>query len=404
MDTHAFVATGVVRPALRSIAVGCLVVAASLMAMVRPAAGMAWVFNCAGGSHWCYPSQIATYINNTNVWQACPLYMDSVIGYTGAPPNAYCILGGYSLPPGEGGGGGSSGGGGNNCPAGMSGTPCACNAGTVPNASGTCDPEVLTITLSGGSGTEPWHKKLDPNHEKTNLPYKAIVKNQKGQAKANVSVDIATDVTANSGGHDHNSGRPKGKLIAGTPPSTLDGKEKLPGTTDINGEFKFTFGAEEASGEHTIKATCAVCKDPEKKVNVAVEIPGLLQLGADPLGYTLNGYQPWHPGSHYFSAAAIVKIINLAFAISHDPNFNKQLLIINDSSLIKGGVFDLGQDWTYTPNGHQGHRVGVVVDINNFSGPNPQFEDLASTFGIYADWHKKGTAPHYHLWLLGKDQ
>jgi hypothetical protein len=61
--------------------------------------------------------------------------------------------------------------------------------------------------------------------------------------------------------------------------------------------------------------------------------------------------------------------------------------------------------------------VGVVVDINNYTinptplleqFPSPQFERFAAIFGIQADphpdpkgKHPMGTAPHYHLLLLG---
>ena len=75
--------------------------------------------------------------------------------------------------------------------------------------------------------------------------------------------------------------------------------------------------------------------------------------------------------------------------------------------MIKGGVFDLGQDWTYEDNGHQGHRKGIVVDINNFrDGRDPRFERLAARFHIDAKWEGPDvtSTPHYHLWLLGRDE
>ncbi|KAF0200898.1 MAG: hypothetical protein FD173_2224 [Gallionellaceae bacterium] len=262
------------------------------------------------------------------------------------------------------------------------------------------------ITLSGGTSVEPWHKKSDAAHTKTNLTYTATVKDASGQAVPNIPVLITTDVTQDSGGHVHIDGRHKGKLAIPSDP-IKDGKETISGNTDSNGVFAFTFGSEEASGMHTITAKCTGCQ-ALATATVTVAIQGLSLLNADPLSYTLNGEKSWHPGSHYFSAAALTKILNLAFVYSHDPSFNKQLLIINDSSLIKGGVLDLGQDWTYTPNGHQGHRIGVVVDINNYrDGPSQKFEDLAKKCcNINAVWEGPDvtSTPHYHLRLLGKDQ
>ena len=267
-----------------------------------------------------------------------------------------------------------------------------------------------TITLSGGTSVEPWHKKADADHKKANLQYTATVMDtskQPAQPAPNVEVTITTDVTQDSGGHVHVDGRHKGKLAIPSDP-IKDGKETITGSTDINGVYSFVFGSEEASGTHTLTAKCSTGCEAPATATVKVEIKGLSLLDGDPLSYTLNGETTTHPGSHYFSAAAMTKIINLAHKYSHDPAFNKQLLIINDSSLIKGGVFDLGQDWTYEDNGHQGHRIGVVVDVNNYrDGPNQKFKKFAKDCcEIDAVWEGPDvtSTPHYHLRLLGKDQ
>jgi hypothetical protein len=302
----------------------------------------------------------------------------------------------------------------NSCPSGMSGSPCACDTGFVPNSGGSCDPEVLTISLSGGTTTEPWHKKWDRDHTSpnSNLSYSAVVKNQLDQPKPGIGVSIWSEVTPGSGGHAHDNNRPKGWL-AETPADITaqiqagasQGSGSLGGVTDSAGTFAFTFGAEEASGEHTITVTCDGCTNNPQSTTIKVEIPGLMQLDADPLSYELRGSTDGHPGNHYFSEAAMVQIINLAFAYSHSPSFNNQLLKINDSSLIKGGTFDVNLDWTSLTNVHGGHRVGIVVDINNYHQPDSDFKNFVeySSTGIQARWHGQGTGPHYHLLLLGED-
>lgn len=64
------------------------------------------------------------------------------------------------------------------------------------------------------------------------------------QPKAGVVVSFSVDVTAKSGGHDHDDPiRPKGTLSSAQ------------GTTDANGEVKVTFTAPEIAGVHTTKAT-----------------------------------------------------------------------------------------------------------------------------------------------------
>lgn len=284
----------------------------------------------------------------------------------------------------------------------------------INSVSGLCErntPVKLNITLSGGAITRPWHKKFDKNHDlaDANLPYKAIVLDQNGQPKANISVTVTTDVVSGSGGHAHYYARPKGRLVdkSGVGTSTLAGRASIFGFTDSNGVFAFTFGSEEASGTHIITASCDAnqCQS-SATASVEVAISDLMQLGVDAKNYTLNGSTTPHPNSHYFSAAALIKISDFANTYADKKNFG-ELLIINDSSLEKGGVLDLGQDWTFKPNGHQGHRKGVVVDINNYRTTRSlQFEKFALISGIKAVWEGPGMTkhPHYHLWLLGSDQ
>jgi len=275
----------------------------------------------------------------------------------------------------------------------------------------TCTRQVqysLTITLSGGNTIEPWHKKWDQDHTSSNssLPFKATVTNQNNQPMAGMNVFISSDVTPGSGGHAHDNDRPKGRLVSNKTDEGLStGAASISGQTDGNGQFSFTFGAEEASGEHTLTANCEGCSNAAT-TNITVGIPGLMKLDADPLSYELRGETDGHPGNHYFSPAAMVKIINLAEAyriFSRDILKTNELLKINDSSLVHGGTFDVQLDWTSETNVHGGHRIGIVVDINNYHVPDLDFVQLALDKGVKAKWHGKGTAPHYHLVLLNED-
>ena len=240
-----------------------------------------------------------------------------------------------------------------------------------------------------------------PAHE-ANLPYKAIVKDQNGQPKANVSVTITAAVTSGTGGHTHNNGRPQGKLKVTT--STIKyGTETLAGKTDNNGEFSFNFGAEEASGDHTLNAVCTGCKDNAPGVTVYVRIPNLIRLGYDKTCtsfYCLRGGVT-HLDNHYFDWRALIQIVKIA------QDFQKrygEVLKINDSSLVLGGLYDIKSLWTTS---HKGHRKGVVVDINNYSARNLLFEKFVRGIklnGISAIAKWEDSPPHYHLRLLGRDE
>jgi hypothetical protein len=298
----------------------------------------------------------------------------------------------------------------NTCPANsvLASGSCTCNVGYVPDSTVTncVNKAQYTITLSGGTTTEPWNKKHDQYHKAANLSFVAVVTDQNGQPKAGVSVSISSDVTPYTGGHNHNDGRPKGKLVAtqGNPVgavSSVNGGNSISGVTDSGGIVWFTFGAEEASGEHTITANCTGCKAPATST-VKVEIPSLMKLGNDntcTTSYCLQGGVT-HTDNHYFTGAAELQIVKLANA--YEKEYGEPLQI-NDSSLIKGGLYDYKNNWN-TP--HKGHRKGIVVDINNFSDQDTDFEGFVSDQQAFAKWEGLDVSPtpHYHIRLLGKER
>jgi hypothetical protein len=171
----------------------------------------------------------------------------------------------------------------------------------------------------------------------------------------------------------------------------------ITGQTDYKGVFDFTFTAADPAGEHTITASCTdstcVQKGPTK---VWVMIPNLVALPPNPSLFVLRGERNEHPWNHFFTVAAYAVIID--FAEKFREKYNGQLLMLNDSSLPNGGVYDIHKDWA---NPHKGHRKGIVVDINNFGSQNVKFESWAQDQGVTPVW--EDDPPHYHVRLLGKD-
>jgi len=307
-----------------------------------------------------------------------------------------------------------------------------------------CNLGVNFIQIQGGSSVEPWHKKHDPNHTNANLPYKAIVKDQNGQPKANIAVTITTDVTSDSGGHVHTAGRLKGKLVdkVGAAVSTKDGKETISGATDGSGIFSFTFGAEEVSGEHKLTATCTGCTAPAESASIAVKVDGLEQI-PNASFYTFIGSTDKHDKNHYLTSDAATNMLYVAASYHAEVKYWKKPkgkqpipplpLQLNDASLIWGGLFDIKGNWT-TP--HVGHRKGVVIDVraNDDTGatgaiPLSSFDNFKkmalSYYGADAQVHctsnktdgqnrkpptcvgKDGSQDpnrHFHILLLGDDQ
>jgi len=292
-------------------------------------------------------------------------------------------------------------------------------------------PDNLTITLSGDTNsTEPWHKKRDPDHLKANLPYKAIVKDQNGQPKTNFGVTITTDVNPDSGGHIHTNARPKGKLVdrVGTAVKTKDGKVSIPGKTDGSGVFEFTFGAEEASGTHTLTAKCdSGCQAPAS-TTVNVKVDGLEQIPSGASFYTLidtdgtviGATSDKHKANHYLTSEAATILLNMASSYHAEikywtkPSNGKKSvpplpLYLNDASLAWGGVFDINGDWKVD---HIEHRRGAVIDIRANSKPGSipsgnfeKFIKLAKYYGAHAKIHSPvSDNQHFHARLLNREE
>jgi hypothetical protein len=91
-----------------------------------------------------------------------------------------------------------------------------------------------------------------------------------------------------------------------------------------------------------------------------------------------------------------------------------QVLMLNDSSLPWGGLYDFNIDKSQWANPHELHRQGIVVDINNFRTQDADFEKWAArNFGVSPAWEPKPklsqdpvkrVPPHYHVRILGLGQ
>jgi hypothetical protein len=292
----------------------------------------------------------------------------------------------------------------------------------------------LIITLSGSSRATPWNPRYDEKHvlEESNIPFKAVVKDQNGQPKANIDVIITADVKSGTGGHDndHNSPRPKGRLVKASTVGTVFGKETLQGQTDGNGIFAFTFGSEEASGTHTLNATCQGCTEKAKEIDIYVLVDRYLEPIPPSNRYTVIdtdgtviGSNNKHKNNHYLTpeaAAILVKLSNryfIEFTYLQKPPKGQKLipplpLHLNDASLALGGKFDVFGDWT--GNDHVEHRKGTVIDIraNSKFGAIPpenfkKFIKFAGDNGALAKIHSGGKDnpnQHFHVQLLGRSE
>lgn len=274
----------------------------------------------------------------------------------------------------------------------MSGSPCACTAGLIPDPGGygciiesyKIDPASLPEQLAD----------VEPGSSSTATV--RVISVQTGLPRQGATVKIHLDVDSTSGGHDHGEGgkrRNRGQISSGSCDIEPGGWNATPDsyrcTTGPDGYASFTFIAPDASGKHTITATCisGYCGGQEAGwINVKVPslwpIPAYSQWYAlqDSAGKVIGAVPGKHSDNHFLTSAAIKKLKTLANVYAQISNGFP--LYLNDASLIWGGLFDIGFNWA-TP--HAGHRRGTGLDIRAAnSGPNNEgavpttlFDELA---------------------------
>ena len=132
-----------------------------------------------------------------------------------------------------------------------------------------------------------------------------------------------------------------------------------------------------------------------------MEVEGLVQLADDKVtstDFVTRGGLPAHRDNHYFEFDSFKQILKLGMTFNIKY---KQRLLVNDSSLKQGGLYDISGGWRPS---HFNHREGIVVDINNFKERNIKFEKFVEDHNAFAKWEglDVSTTPHYHIRLLGK--
>lgn len=288
------------------------------------------------------------------------------------------------------------------CPANMSGPPCVCKPGYVPNPAGAgCFQEQYIISEPQDQAQLP---DMEPGSSRGSSV--KVVSALTGLPKQGAVVKIHLGVDISSGGHDH--GETYGRRSRGS----ITGCASEPGgaggtadsylcTTGTDGYAGFTFNAPDASGKHTITATCisSLCSG-SKTAKINVKVDGLATIPGSPF-YTFIGDTGKHKDNHYLAPEAASVLWRMAAGYRMEAKYRQLRILrmwrrswvffepplplqVNDASLIWGGRFDTKGNWA-TP--HAMHRRGVVIDVraNSNTGAIPlasfsNFQDMAASY------------------------
>lgn len=271
---------------------------------------------------------------------------------------------------------------------------------------------------------------------KDNTTLVAQVFDQSNQIVPNVDVELTADVVTLNGGHNHDDSDRhtnfSGTLapVPGSAGVVTQNNKVLTGNTGSSGlVFTFTSPAfpNNPAGDHTISARCTggancVQQGPNQ---ISVGIRDLVSIPASQayIPITPNA-DVLHPSNHYLTGAALQQLEDLALTYRQSSP-RDPVLRLNDSSLERGGLFDIDfavaghnrqtDGWWrgIGPIGllpHAEHRKGLVIDIRaNGDGATaiPQknfkrFEQLMKRMRMtWIGENLNTSGGHYHVRLLG---
>ncbi len=231
-------------------------------------------------------------------------------------------------------------------------------------------PQVIKLSNDAGLPTSDTLAEVEPGKATTNLRVRVF--NANGQLVPNANVKLEVTVIAKSGGHQHDGPppRPKGELSNGVVVDTM-----ITGNTGPNG-MGFAFAAPDPAGDHKITASCLdrTCKQ-EGPDTVRVGVKGLVPIPESPTYVLITpNTDTLHPNNHYLTPASITVLQKLAGRYSQQ--FTAGLLLnLNDASLERGGLFDIGarNGIPWRPP-HVTHKKGTEIDIR----ANPQINPTTS--------------------------
>ena len=85
----------------------------------------------------------------------------------------------------------------------------------------------------------------------------------------------------------------------------------------------FSFDAPEASGKHTITATCSQCSNSPKTTEINVKVDGLETIPAEPSFYTFVGKTNEHSDNHYLTPEAASVLWRMAASYTIEAKFGQ---------------------------------------------------------------------------------
>jgi hypothetical protein len=236
-----------------------------------------------------------------------------------------------------------------------------CNQGPCAFPS-VLSPSVVSPNRLDHSSPPASCRAIKPNSAPPSLPLTVGCFDLKThQLVPNCGVQLSLQSVPYSGGHNHNVNRPVGSFSSASTVTIISGDTGSAG-------LDFTLFPPEVSGDVTIQASGTLPDGstiPSSTATITVKVNGLEALAALPT-YNLVGKTTAHLDNHFGVPSMNSALISIAK--QYASTYPGAVLSYNDMSLVKGGVFDLNQDWTPPHCGHSSLGAGANnVDLDLIS-------------------------------------
>ncbi len=202
------------------------------------------------------------------------------------------------------------------------------------------------------------------------LPYYYIV--------PDCAITVNWRAASGSGGHEHESGRPPGRiktengLTAGAIEPGSDPTPRLVDSSGGNGILGLTYFAPEAAGRTrvTFRGFAIVFGEPvffrPTRFDIRVGLDGMVQLPPDSERFGTGVTSDGHGTNDGYVRPTVQEALRAAWdkfnaAVQSEPGQEETpQLFISSANLPAGGLFDLYGKWEPP---HVGHRFGLDVDL-----------------------------------------
>jgi hypothetical protein len=174
-------------------------------------------------------------------------------------------------------------------------------------------------------------------------------------------------VRTNSGGHDHDVGRPTGRFVTGA-----DTTVTVQDRTDAAGERQYRYLSSGFGGVDSLFVQGETERDTAS-ATIVLKIADFEEL-TEGTHYRLigsfgePGVNSQHRKNHFGTTNLVSRLKALADSVHADSSY---VLRFNDMSLQFGGPFDIRNNWNAP---HQTHREGVSVDIDDVDANGKKVE------------------------------